>query len=372
MMRTEAQDATRSFVTGIDMRFQLLLLFVPVALALDWLDAVPALIFLSSGLAIVPLAVLLGRAIEGISVYLGATLGAMLAATLGNAPELIISLFALKAGLHDVVKAAITGSIVGNLLLGVGLAMSIGGLGKVKQEFNRTSAGMSSGLLMLASVGLIVPAIFHFSSGPERGLGMEIALVLFVAYLLSLVFTLKTHRQLFFSEAAELRGNETSAEDREVARWGRYQSIGVLVAVTVGISLMSQSLTGAIEPAAESLGFTPIFAGVIFLAFFGNVTDLANAVRFARKDEMDLAIGISVGASTQVVMFVAPMLVFASYFAGPRPLDLLFAPFEVAAIVIAVVINRSLTADGESHWMEGVMLLGVYLILAIGFFYLPG
>ncbi len=351
------------------MNYYFLLVFIPITLCLDWFEADPVLVFVSSGLAIVPLAGLLGKATESLSVFIGETLGGLLAATMGNAPELIISLFALKAGLHDVVKAAITGSIVGNLLLGMGLAIFIGGLDKVKLEFNRISAGMSSGLLMLASVGLIVPAIFHFTADQERGLSTEISVVLFVAYILSLVFTLKTHRHLFRAEAVQ----PTDGHEAEMAEklWNKNQAIIILVVITIGITLMSETLTGAIEPTAESLGFTPIFAGVIFLALFGNVTDMANSVRFARKDQMDLAMGISVGASTQVVMFVTPVLIFTSYFVGPKPLDLYFVPFEVVAIVIAVLINRSLMIDGETHWMEGVMLLGVYLILAIGFFFLP-
>ena len=355
------------------MNLNLLLLFIPITWGLDWFDIDPILIFACSGLAIVPLANLLGKATESIAVFIGPTFGGLLAATMGNVPELFISLFALKAGLYDVVKAAITGSIVGNLLLGVGLAMFAGGLGKVKQEFNRTSAGMSSGLLMLASVGLIVPTIFHFTTGQETQFSTEIAVVLFVAYLLSLVFTLKTHKHLFMTEIANPADQTTAKEvaEEEEGLWGKNQAIGVLVAVSVGIAFMSEALTRAIEPAAESLHFTPIFAGVIFLAFFGNASDMMNAVRFARKDQMELSMGIAVGASTQVVMFVVPILVFASYFMGPKPLDLLFVPFEVAAIVIAVLINRSLTVDGESHWMEGVMLMGVYLILAIGFFFLP-
>ena len=352
------------------MKQYFLLIFIPITLGLDWFEADPTYIFVSSGLAIVPLAGLLGTATESLSVFIGETLGGLLAATMGNAPELIISLFALKAGLYDVVKAAITGSIIGNLLLGLGLAMFIGGLDKVKQEFNRTSAGMSSGLLMLASVGLIVPAIFQFTTEQETDFSTEIAMILFVAYILSLVFTLKTHQHLFSVDAAKpAEGRE--AKEAEENLWSKKKSIWMLVAVTIGITFMSEALTGAIEPAAESFGFTPIFAGVIFLATFGNVTDMMNSVRFARKDQMELSMGISVGASTQVVMFVAPILIFASYFIGPKPLDLLFVPFEVAAIVIAVMINRSLTVDGESHWMEGVMLLGVYLILAIGFFFLP-
>ncbi|MCU7834717.1 MAG: calcium/proton exchanger [gamma proteobacterium symbiont of Taylorina sp.] len=352
------------------MNLYLLLIFIPVTLCLDWFEANPTLIFVCSGLTIVLLADLLGKATESISAFIGPTLGGLLAATMGNAPELIISLSALKAGLYEVVKAAITGSIVGNLLLGVGLAIFLGGLGREKLEFNRTSTGMSSGLLMLASVGLIVPAISHFTTGQKTELSTEIAIVLFVAYLLSLVFTLKTHKHLFQAEVAKPADGRVAKEVEENL-WGKKQAIGILVAVSVGIAFMSETLTGAIEPAAESLHFTPIFAGVIFLAFFGNASDLMNAVRFARKNQMELSMGIAVGASTQLVMFVVPVLIFASYFIGPKPLDLLFVPFEIAAIVIAVLINRSLTADGESHWMEGVMLLGVYLILAIGFFFLP-
>lgn len=337
---------------------------------LDWFEADSTLVFVSSGLAIMPLAGLLGKATESIAVFIGPTLGGLLAATMGNAPELIISLFALKAGLYDVVKAAITGSIIGNLLLGTGLAIFLGGLGKIKLEFNRISAGMSSGLLLLACVGLIVPAISYFTTGKQTELSTEIAVVLFIAYLLSLVFTLKTHKHLFQAGAVTATDDNGAKEEGE-SLWGKKQAIVILVTVSVGIALMSETLTGAIEPAAESLHFTPIFAGVIFLAFFGNASDLMNAVRFARKDQMELSMGIAVGASTQLVMFVVPVLVFASYFLSAKPLDLLFVPFEVAAIVIAVLINRSLTTDGETHWMEGVMLLGVYLVLAIGFFSLP-
>ncbi len=351
------------------MNYIFLLVFIPIALGLDWFEADPTLVFISSGLAIVPLAALLGKATESLSVFIGETFGGLLAATMGNAPELIISLFALKAGLHDVVKAAITGSIVGNLLLGIGLAIFIGSLDKEKLEFNRISAGMSSGLLMLASVGLMVPAIFNFTAGQERELSTPIALVLFIAYISSLVFTLKTHHYLFQTEAVKPDDEREAREEEKL--WQKNQAIVILVLVTIGITFMSETLTGAIEPAAKSLGFTPIFAGVIFLALFGNIADMANSVRFARKGQMDLAMGISVGASTQVVMFVAPVLIFASYLVGPKPLDLYFVPFEVIAIVIAVLINRSLMIDGETHWMEGLMLLGVYLILAIGFFFLP-
>ena len=354
------------------MGLNLLLVFIPIAIGLDWYEANPILVFISSGLAIVPLAGLMGRSTESLSVYIGATLGGLLAATMGNAPELIISIFALKAGLYDVVKASITGSIVGNLLLGMGLAIFLGGLRHERQKFNATAAGMSSGLLTLAGVGLIVPALFHFSSKQEAELSTEIAIVLFIAYILSLVFTLKTHQHLFRTTPAEPgKGSAPEKGEEEETPWSRNQAIGMLAAVTIGIAFMSEILTGAIEPAAAGIGLTPIFAGVIFLAVFGNAAELMNSVRFARNDQMDLVMGIAVGASTQVVMFVAPMLVFVSYLLGPKPLDLLFVPFEIAAIVIAILVNGSLTKDGESHWMEGVMMLGVYLILGIGFFFLP-
>ncbi|MCA9497653.1 MAG: calcium/proton exchanger [Nitrospira sp.] len=354
------------------MGLNLLLVFIPIAVGLDWFDANPILVFIASGLAIVPLAGLMGRSTESLSVYIGATLGGLLAATMGNAPELIISIFALKAGLYDVVKASITGSILGNLLLGMGLAMFLGGLRHKQQKFNATAAGMSSGLLTLAGVGLMVPALFHFTSRQETELSTEIAIVLFIAYLSSLVFTLKTHQHLFSAEPPEpIEGSSHPNEEEQEEVWSKNMAIGMLAAVTVGIAFMSEILTGAIEPAAASIGLTPIFAGVIFLAVFGNAAELMNSVRFARNNQMDLVMGIAVGASTQVVMFVAPMLVFVSYLLGPKPLDLLFVPFEIAAIVIAILVNGNLTKDGESHWMEGVMLLGVYVILGIGFFFLP-
>jgi len=354
------------------MGLNLLLVFIPIAVGLDWYEANPILVFIASGLAIVPLAGLMGQSTENLSVYIGATLGGLLAATMGNAPELIISIFALKAGLYDVVKASITGSIIGNLLLGMGLAILLGGLRHERQRFNATSAGMSSGLLTLAGVGLMVPALFNFTSQQEKELSTEIAIVLFLAYLLSLVFTLKTHQHLFRANPVEAdKGSPLPKEEAEEATWSRNKSIGMLTVVTIGIAFMSEILTGAIEPAAAGIGLTPIFAGVIFLAVFGNAAELMNSMRFARNNQMDLVMGIAVGASTQVVMFVAPMLVFASYLLGPKPLDLLFVPFEIAAIVIAILVNGNITKDGESHWMEGVMLLGVYLILAIGFFFLP-
>jgi Ca2+:H+ antiporter len=352
------------------MGLNLLLVCIPVALALDWYGASPVAVFAVSALAIVPLAGLMGRATEHLSTYVGTTIGGLLSASLGNAPELIISGFALKEGLVDVVKASITGSIIGNTLFTLGLSMIIGGWGRERQRFNQTVAGMSGGLLFVAAVGLLIPAIFHFATGKEREVSMEIAVVLFVAYLLSLVFTLKTHRQLIQKGPDEAVAEEESHEALNEAPWSQRKAIAMLAAVTIVIAVMSEILVGAIEPASASIGLTPIFAGVIFLALVGNAAEAMNAVGFARKDKMDLSFGIAVGASTQVALFVAPVLVFAGYLMG-QPMDLHFTAFEIVAIVLAVSTVNNLTADGESHWMEGVMLMAVYLMLAIGFFFLP-
>jgi Ca2+:H+ antiporter len=311
----------------------------------------------------------MGRSTEHLSTYVGTTIGGLLSASLGNAPELIIAGFALKEGLVDVVKASITGSILGNTLFSLGLSMIIGGWGRERQRFNPTVAGMSGGLLFVAAVALLIPAMFHFATGKEREVSMQISIVLFVTYLLSLVFTLKTHRQLI-QQGHDTSGAAESHEASHEAPWSKGKAIAVLAGVTVVIAVVSEILVGAIEPASASIGMTPIFTGIIFLALVGNAAEAMNAVGFARKDQMDLSFGIAVGASTQVALFVAPVLVFAGYLMG-KPMDLHFNSFEIVAIVLAVAIVSRQTSDGECHWMEGVMLIAVYLMLAIGFFYLP-
>jgi Ca2+:H+ antiporter len=352
------------------MGLNLLLVFIPIAVALDWYDANPVAVFAAAALAIIPLAGLMGRSTEHLSTYVGATVGGLLSASLGNAPELIISGLALKEGLVDVVKASITGSILGNTLFSLGLSMIIGGWGRERQRFNPTVAGMSGGLLFVAAVALLIPAMFHFATGKEREVSMEIAVVLFVTYLLSLLFTLKTHRQLIQQGGHDTHAGTESHEASHEAHWSKGKAIGVLAVVTVVIAVVSEILVGAIEPASASIGMTPIFTGIIFLALVGNAAEAMNAVSFARKDQMDLSFGIAVGASTQVALFVAPVLVFAGYFMG-KPMDLHFTAFEIVAIVLAVTIVSRQTSDGECHWMEGVMLIAVYVMLAIGFFFLP-
>ena len=345
-----------------------LLIFVPVTVALEVLRADPLLVFASAGLAIIPLAGLLGRATEHLTSHVGAGIGALLNASLGNAAEFIIAIVALREGLHDVVKASLTGSIIGNILLVLGAAIFAGGMKYERQTFNQTAAGMGASLLLLAAVGLIIPALFHFTAA-DRGVAIEhelsltISFVLFAIYVASLLFTLRTHRHLF-------AGDAHTASDLGEQPWTRGTSITVLTVVACLVALMSEMLVGAIEPASHQLGLTQVFVGVILVALIGNAAEHSTAVMVALKNKMDLAYGIAVGSSLQIALLVAPLLVFASYLLG-TPLDLIFTPFEVAAVTISVLSVGFVAMDGESNWMEGMMLIGVYLMLAIAFFFLP-
>ncbi|MDQ3556307.1 MAG: calcium/proton exchanger, partial [Gemmatimonadota bacterium] len=291
--------------------------------------------------------------------------------TFGNAAELIIALMALSKGLTGVVKASITGSIIGNILLVFGLAALVGGFRFESQKFNRTAAAMGGTLLVLSAVGLVVPAIFHQlvgegAAGTELNLSLEIAVVLMATYLLSLVFTLRTHRHLYMGDAGH---GAHAAEGHTPVPFAR--SLGLLLAATAGVAVMAELLVGAAEVTAEAFGWSEVFVGVIVVAIIGNAAEHSTAILMAAKNRMDAAVNIAVGSSIQVALFVAPLLVFLSYAVGPRPMDLLFTPFEVLAVALSVGIMALITQDGESHWMEGVQLLAVYVILGIAFFFLP-
>jgi Ca2+:H+ antiporter len=347
----------------------LLLVFVPVALVLEYFFHVSAvLIFAASALGIIPLAGLMGRATERLAERLGEGLGGLLNATFGNAAELIIAGLALRAGLFDLVKASITGSIIGNVLLVFGLAALVGGAGRETQRFNRTAARVGGTLLVLSAIGLVVPAIFHQLAGGqlenELEVSTEIAVVLMATYVLSLFFTLKTHRHLYTGEVAHAAGD--GAEGPSTGR-----SVLLLLVATAGVALMAELLVGAAEVTAESLGWSEVFVGVIVVAIIGNAAEHSSAVLLARKDRMDAAVNIAVGSSIQVALFVAPLLLFLSYFIAPRPMDLLFTPLEVVSVAISVAVISMIAHDGESNWMEGIQLLAVYVILAIAFFFLP-
>ncbi|NUQ62487.1 MAG: calcium/proton exchanger [Pirellulales bacterium] len=358
-----------------------LLAALPVAIILEWVHAGDLWTFVVSGLAIIPLAGLMGRATENLAETLGAGIGGLLNATFGNAAELIIALIALSKGpaMYPLVKASITGSIVGNILLVLGLSILLGGLKHRRQVFNRTAAGMGATLLALATIGLIVPTLYYylFRAGsrlsPEElhnieYLSEEIALILAVIYVLSLVFSLRTHRHLFSGSEEEL---QTTGEHHQ-PEWSRKTSLIILLAATAGVAWMSELLVGSVEHAGESLGMTPVFVGVIVVAVIGNAAEHSTAVLMAMKDKMDLAVHIAVGSGLQIALFVAPVLVFASMFMGhAQPLDLHFTVLETITIVLSVGVLALVSQDGESHWMEGVMLLGVYVIVALAFYHLP-
>ena len=349
-----------------------LLVFVPIAMLMEWvLHSPPMWIFVVACLGIIPLAGLMGHATEEIAEHVGEGLGGLLNATFGNAAELIIAVMALRAGLFDLVKASITGSIIGNVLLVFGLSAFVGGMKYETQRFNRTAAGLGSTLLVLSAVGLVVPAVFHMivgntAPGAERNLSLEIAIVLMATYVASLIFTLRTHKHLYMGDARESDPEGAYEDHAPLSR-----SIGMLVAATVGVAVMAEFLVGAAEATAEQLGWSEIFVGVIVVAIIGNAAEHSTAIIMAAKNKMDAAVNIAVGSSIQVALFVAPLLLFLSYFIAPRPMDLIFTSFEVLAVGLCVGIMALCAMDGESHWMEGVQLLAVYIILGIAFYFLP-
>ena len=355
---------------------KLLLVFVVLAPLAERLHWGAMVVFLFSAIAIVPLAGLMGEATEKIASRLGAGIGGLLNATFGNAAELIIALVALQKGLYDVVKASLTGSIIGNVLLVLGLSMVAGGLRRERQTFDRTAAAASSTLLLLAAIGLVVPAVFHMVAegavtanrltrvqelALERSLSLEIAVVLFATYVLSLLFALRTHAHLYTGAAAE---HEHQPVDMRAA-------VITLLVVTALIAWMSEMLVGAVEEASHVLGLTEVFVGVIVVAIVGNAAEHSTAVLVAMKDHMDLSLNIAIGSSIQIALFVAPVLVFASYFMPHGPMDLRFTIFEVLAVIASVLIVNLVSQDGESNWLEGALLLAVYAILALAFFFLP-
>lgn len=377
-----------------------LLVFVPVSILLEILHANEIWIFASSAAAIIPLAALMGKATEHLSEKLGAGVGGLLNASFGNAAELIIALMAMRRGLYDVVKASITGSIIGNVLLVLGLSIVAGGMKYERQVFNRTAASNGATLLALSAIGLVVPAIFHMivrTTHPEyeQQLNLEIAIVLFITYILNLLFTLKTHKHIYagdniHSDETSISGAFTTDDENPTLlfkggqggvtsgknhsttsnSWSRGKALSVLLISTAFVALMSEFLVGAVEHTAKVFGMTEVFVGVILVAIIGNAAEHSTAVIMALKNKMDIAMNIAIGSSIQIALFVAPVLVFVSYFFGP-PMDLLFTTFEVLSIVLTVGIVSLISLDGESNWMEGVQLLAVYIILGIAFFYLP-
>ncbi|MGB2712476.1 MAG: calcium/proton exchanger [Conexibacter sp.] len=351
----------------------LLVPFIPVAIVVDLLHASPVVVFTCSALGVIPTAALMGRATEELAARSGPGIGGLLNVTFGNAPELIIALFALEAGLHEVVKASIIGSVIGNILLVLGASMFVGGLGRDRQRFSRTSAAAQSGMLLLAVVALMMPAIFELVEGkglPLPGaervvydstveqLSLAVAVVLMLSYGAGLLFSLRTHRDLFNPPADEQEHGEP---------WSVRRSVAALALAGVAVGGMSEILVGSISEAAESIGLTEFFVGAIVVAIVGNAAEHWVAVLVARKDKMDLAVNIAIGSSAQIALFVAPVLVLASFVLGPGPMPLVFNGFELGAVFLAVLIAIHVTNEGESTWFEGIQLLAVYAVLALAF-----
>jgi Ca2+:H+ antiporter len=353
-----------------------LLPFIPLAVALEIAHAGPVLVFLTSALGVIPTAALMGRATEELAARSGPGIGGLLNVTFGNAPELIIALFALNAGLHEVVKASLIGSILGNVLLVMGAAMVVGGAKRDRQFFSRTAATAQSAMLLLAAAALIMPAIFEMVEGqglPSPGAGrvnydstveqlsLAVALVLIATYAAGLLFSLKTHRSLF--------NPEHTAEEHGEEPWSVRKSVTALALAGLAVGLMSEILVGSIAEAADSIGLSEFFVGVIVVAIVGNAAEHWVAVLVAAKDKMDLAVNIAIGSSAQIALFVAPVLVLTSFFLGPHPMALVFNGFELGGVLIAVLIASHVTNEGESTWFEGVQLLAVYLVLGLAFFF---
>jgi Ca2+:H+ antiporter len=346
---------------------------IPAAIALDLAEASATVVFIASALGIIPTAALMGRATEELAARSGPGIGGLLNVTFGNAPELIIALFALNEGLHEVVKASLIGSVIGNILLVMGAAMFVGGLGREKQTFSRIGIGAQTSMLLLAATAMAMPAIFELVEGkglPAPGaervdygstveqLSLAVAGVLIVTYVGGLVFSLRTHRDLF---------NPHYAEDEDLWGWSVRTSVIMLAVAGVGVGVMSEVLVGSISEASESVGLSEFFIGVIVVAIVGNAAEHWVAVLVAMKNKMDLAVNIAIGSSAQIALFVAPVLVIASFFIGPGPMPLVFNGFELGGILFAVLIAHYMTSDGESSWFEGLQLLATYVVLAIAF-----
>ncbi len=362
-----------------------LLIFVPIAIALRFIPALdnPTWLFIVACIAIIPLAGWMGKATEHLAEHLGQGVGGLLNATFGNAAELIIALFALSKGLEGVVKASITGSIIGNLLLVLGLSLVFGGAKFKTQNFERTAASSLATALTLAAIALLIPTIFHLAAdnvpvaqggwtpAKEQNLSLAIAIVLFLTYLGTLYFSLVTHKDLFVGEAMQGAAQKVGHEEEESGEhWSKKRSVITLLVATAFVALISEFLVGAVEAARGALGFTEVFVGVIVVAIIGNAAEHSSAILMAMRNKMDLSLGIALGSSLQIALFVAPILIFASYLFG-TPMNLEFTIPEVVAVMASIIIVEQICSDGESNWVEGVQLLSVYAILGILFFFLP-
>jgi len=359
---------------------RLLLVFVPLAFVAEFVFHSPLLIFACSAIGLIPLAGLLGEATEELAIHTGPKVGGLLNASLGNAAELIITLVALKAGKVELVKASLTGSILGNLLLILGLAVLVGGLKNGTQRFDRVAAGTAGTMMLLAVIGLMIPTFFevvhriqlrqdplHEMPDPALDrLSIGVAILLILSYALSLVFTFRSPEQGIGHAVGVEQGPE---EEKHQAMWSVKTSLLVLVGATVLIVFLSEFLVGTVEAVGHSLGLSELFLGIILIPLVGNVAEHLVAVQTAYKNKMELSMAISLGSSMQIALFVAPLLALVSL-GFSKHMTLFFSPFEVIVLAAAVFIANQIALDGETNWLEGAQLLVVYTIAGLGFYWL--
>ena len=353
-----------------------LLIFIPISIAAEYLEWGSLAVFITSAIAIIPLAIWLSTATEEVAIVTGSAIGALLNAVFGNATELIIALVALKSGLVDIVKASISGTIISNLLLVMGFSMLLGGLRYKEQDFKPVVARVNGSSMTLAVIAIILPTVvIETSNGVKpdaiRNLSTWVAIVLIVVYALTLLFSLKTHSYLYDVGLVDLEDEKSQNTTLEPAhKPNLWLWVGVLLAATVGVAYESELFVGVVEEATEGLGLTPLFTGVILLPLIGGAAEYVTAVRVAIKNNMDLSVSIAMGSSLLVALFMAPLLVLVGQAIG-QPMDLDFNPFDVVAVAIAVVIANLISLDGRSNWLEGTLLLATYTVLGLAFYFHP-
>ncbi|WP_222718616.1 calcium/proton exchanger [Algoriphagus sp. AK58] len=344
--------------------------FIPITLFLENSHASAPMIFFSAALSIIPIARLISTSTENLATYTGDAVGGLLNATFGNLPELIIAFVALKAGLHEMVLASIAGAILANLLLALGVSFLVGGLKFHYQEYNSTSIRMYSSMMMIAVLSLTVPSAFNRFFGStgfteaENSLNIYLSIALLAAYGLYLVFMLKTHPDFFKSESS-------SHEEEHENRWSLPKAIGFLVFASVLAAFMSEILVGAAEETGEVMGMSSIFIGLVFLAVIGGAAESISAIVMASKNKVDLSIGIALGSSIQIALFIAPLLVLVSLFVGPEQMNLTFNRALIGALFLGVILAAMISGDGRSNWYKGIQLILVYFILGMMFYFIP-
>jgi Ca2+:H+ antiporter len=351
-----------------------LLVFIPISLVLEHAPGIaPPMVFFSAALAIIPIAALIVRSTGQLATYTGDAVGGLLNATFGNAPELIIALVALHAGQMEMVRASIIGAILANLLLALGIAFLLGGLKHHDQTYNRVAARTYATMMLLAAMSLAIPSAFSRVLAPEETVRQEallnvgVAAVLLAIYVLYLLYSLKTHRGSFASEGGSAHGHGD-----EGPRWSLPRALASLIVASLLAAWMSEVLVGAADGTGKALGMSSVFIGIVFLAVVGGAAESGSAIAMGARNKPDLSISIALGSSIQIALFIAPVLVFASYFIAPMPLELSFSRAEVGTLFLGVLIGAMVYGDGQANWFKGAQLITIYLIIAMMFYFMPG